>query len=302
MAELPFLCLFQASFSTTFFFRKFIFKEFLIKKTNYVLIPYLFLSTIPVFFLFKELFYSGQYEQFFSFPIIRHYLTGVGESFLGYWYIPFIMIIFFISPLFIWFIRQKIHSQILVSLLLFIISVFLHRGTYTDYTSVFQTVLFYLPLYLFGILTSEKKELIFSKLKGKEIYILVIALTLALIQVFMGKLGNYRKDPFLFGGIDFMIIQKTFLCFFFIIWLNRFETLKFKLSELIAINSFGIFFTHGIIIVFLNLVKDHFNFAFSSNSFFIYLGASTLVFTLSLAITLSVKKVLPEHSRFLVGS
>ncbi|MGK0254706.1 MAG: surface polysaccharide O-acyltransferase-like enzyme [Mariniflexile sp.] len=293
------------------FYEKFQFKKFIIKKTKYVLVPFIILSTIPIVYFLLRICISGvlslssftiHYEELISFPIFRHYFTGVGKNFTGYWYIPFIMIIFALSPLFVRFIKLQLKTQILTALFFLICSIFIQRGTYLNVTSVFQNVFFFTPIYLFGIISSEKKDIIYYKFIGKEFYILSIALTLAIFQAFIGEFGNYYKAPFTFGGVDLMIIQKTFLCLFFMIFLNRFETYKLKLLELIAINSFGIFFTHGIIIWILGEIKRKLDFSFSSNSFIIYCMVASLVFFLSLIASLFIKKIFPKYSRYLVGS
>jgi surface polysaccharide O-acyltransferase-like enzyme len=293
------------------FYEKFRFKDFIVKKTKYVLVPYLILSTIPIVYLLVSTSISGilslstfslQYESLMSFPMLNHYFTGVGKSFVGYWYIPFIIIVFVMSPIFIRFIQLKLKTQILIALLLLICSIFMHRGTYHNVLSVFQNVLFFTPVYLLGIISSKKKELIYSKLTGKEFYILVLPLTLAIIQVYSGNIGYYAKDPFAFGGIDLMIIQKILLCLFFMLFLNRFEKQKFRLLEVIAENSFGVFFIHGIIILFFKTIKSKLELSFTSNSFIIYCFVSILVFFISIIVTLFVKRLFPKYSRYLVGS
>jgi len=293
------------------FYEKFKFKPFLTKKIKFVLLPYLILATIPIAYLLLRIgisfMYSSssvilQYETLLSFPILKHYFTGVDTGFKGYWYIPFIMVVFAISPIYIRFIKLSLKTQILVALFLLICAVLIHRGTYTSPLSVFQNVFFYTPVYLFGILASEKKDIIFTRFTGKEFYILLVLISISSIQAYLGILGNYTKDPFTFGGIDLMLIQKLLFCFFFMIFLNRFENHKFRILEIIAANSFGIYFLHGIIIWVIEMVKSKLNFYFTSNSFLIYCMVSFLVFFLSLVATLSIKRILPKYSRYLVGS
>ncbi len=293
------------------FYPKFQFKRFLIKKTKYVLFPYLILSTLPIAYLLLRICIAcisssssitNRYNELFSFPIFRHYLTGVDKSFIGYWYIPFIIIIFLLSPLFVRFIKLNFKTQILITILLLICSIFMHRGMDLNAFSVFQNVLFFTPIYLFGIISSEKKDVIYSKLKGNEFYILIIAFTLALFQAYIGELGNYHKSPFIYSGMDLMIIQKILLCLFFMVFLNRFENYKLRFFEIIASNSFGIFFIHGIVITVISLIKEKLDFSFTPNSFIIYFIVASIVFLLSLIVTFIVKRIFPKYSRYLIGS
>ncbi|TXE01841.1 acyltransferase family protein [Algoriphagus aquimarinus] len=292
------------------FYQKFEFKKFMIRKIKYVLCPYLILSTLPILYLilriciasiFSPSSFTYYYEALLSIPLFRIYVMGVG-FYGGYWFIPFIMIIFALSPIFVRFIKLKLKAQIITILFLLICSVFIHRGTYQNVFSVFQNVLNFTPIYLIGIISSEKKDIIYSKIKGREFYILSLVITLAIFQAYIGRSGGYFKDPFTFGGINFIIIQKILFCFFFMIWLNRFEKYKLKLLKIFAENSFGIYFTHGIIIIILSKIKYGLGISFTSNSFIIYCLVTMLVFFLSISVTLFVKRLFPKHSRYLVGS
>ena len=186
--------------------------------------------------------------------------------------------------------------------MLLICSIFMHRGINFNAFSIFQNVIYFTPIYLFGIISSETKDVIYSKIKGKEFYLLSIAIMLAIFQAYFGKLGNYHKLPFIYDGMDLMILQKISLCLFFMVYLNCFENCKIRLFEVIATNSFGIFFIHGIVIFIIRLIKKKLDFSFTPNSFIIYFIVASIVFLLSLIVTLIVKRVFPKYSRYLIGS
>jgi len=114
--------------------------------------------------------------------------------------------------------------------------------------------------------------------------------------------GNQQKPPFLYGGFDLMIFQKIVLCFAFMIFFSRYENHKNKLINLISENSFGIFFIHPILLMFITKMKSVLNFNFLLNYFLIYIMFSIMIITISLGLTLLVKKVFPVHSRSIVGS
>lgn len=293
------------------FHKNFIYKKFMVTKIKYVLLPYLILSSLPIIYLLVRVCIAGilssstfspLLEDLLSFPVLAHYLIGVGRIYTGYWYIPFIMVVFAISPIFMRFIKLSLQNQILTTIFLLICSVFMHRGPFQNATSVFQSTLFFTPVYLLGIISSEKKDIIYSKLTGKEFYILIIIILLAGIQVCSGKLGSYFKDPFTFEGIDLMVIQKIIFCLFFMVFLNRFENYKFKLLEIIANNSFGVYFIHGIVLYVLAVIKSKSGFSFPPDLFVIYLLVSLFVFFISLAATLFIKRIFPKYSRYLIGS
>jgi surface polysaccharide O-acyltransferase-like enzyme len=274
------------------------------------LMPYLVLSLIPIaYFIFRI--YGSSFNPFSSFipqsenlfgstfiPFSRIYLRGFV---LGYWYIPFVMIVFAMSPIFICFIKLRLRTQFLMAIFLFVCSILIHRGKFDNNFAVFQNVIFFTPIYMFGILSSENRNFLYSKITGKEFYILITVITLAIIQAYIGKLGSYFKDPFTYEGLDLMVIQKIIFCFLLMIWLNRFENYTIRPLKLIAENSFGIFFTHSLILFLLAKVKGKLDYSFPDNSFMIYCLVFIAIFSLSLLLTLLVRKTVPKYSRYIIG-
>ncbi|EAR02185.1 acyltransferase family protein [Maribacter sp. HTCC2170] len=292
------------------FYVNFEFKRFMVKKIKYVLFPYLILSTFSILYLLLRITIDGLlslnttspfYEKLSSISIFRLYLTGT-PNFVGYWYIPFIMIVFVMSPFFIRFIKLNIRIKLLIVFFMLICSAFMHRGIEENIYSVFQNVLFFTPVYLLGMILSEKKDIVYFKFKGKDIHLLILIICIALFQAYIGRFGNYEKDPFFFNGVDLMLVQKILLCLFFMIFLYRFENSKNNLLDIIATNSFGIYFLHGIFITIIAQIKVMLDFSFTSNSFTIYLLITLLVFSLSLITTIFIKRTFPNYSRYLVGS
>jgi len=243
---------------------------------------------------FEKIFFSD------GIPLLKDYLTG--SAIFVYWYIPFIMIIFFLSPFFVRFIELKHQTQIAVAIGFLICSVFLHRGTFQNQFSVFQNVLYFVPVYMFGIISSINKDIIYSKFSGKEYYLLLLVIALALIQSYTGQSGNYHKDAFSFHGIDLMIIQKIIFCLFFMTWLYRYENRKIKYLNIIAENSFGIFFIHGILILIFFKIKTKIGISLPQNYFLVYCLVVFFVFSNSLFLTLLFRNVFSKKSKYLIGS
>jgi surface polysaccharide O-acyltransferase-like enzyme len=281
------------------FYKNFNFKVFYPKKLKYVFFPYLIMSVIPILYLIFNIGPNNENSLFFLKLIFFNILNG--EHLVAYWYIPFVMIVFALSPIFIRFIRLRLKIQIIITLLFFGVSILIHRPISSDFM-VFQSVLYFTPAYMFGIMCSERKEFIYSKFKGKEYYLISLTIIIALLQVFLGNIGNYHKNPFEYNGIDLILIQKIVFSVFFIVWLHQFENVKIKLLEIIAINSFGVFFIHGFLIKGFNLLKIHFDFSFPENSFLIYFLMALLIFSISLVSSMLIRKTIPKYSRYIIGS
>lgn len=226
--------------------------------------------------------------------MLKYYLSG---SFLpAYWYIPFIMAIFILSPLHIKYIKIGLKQQLLIILAFSIISILVHRPV--DNINVAQSVLYFTPLYLIGITASINKNNIYKHLKGQELYLLFIVILLAVFQSYLGLIGNYHKPAFEYGGIDLMYFQKIALCFFFMIWLNRFERFNNKAIHILASTSFTAFFIHPFILWFLERMKLDYIKVDSWAVYIIFVGILSLICIL---VAKLIKKILPKYSRYLIG-
>ena len=149
-----------------------------------------------------------------------------------------------------------------------------------------------------GITASINKELIYSYLKGKDIYLFLIVILLAFYQAHLGLVDSYHKDFFEYGGIDLMYIQKLVLCFFLMIWLKRFESNHNKIIQVVADTSFAVYFIHPFILWFFN--KLHVDLTVY-NQWFTLIIFVLLLFIICIAIAISVKKFFPKNSRHLIG-
>ncbi|MGB7249337.1 MAG: acyltransferase family protein, partial [Phormidesmis sp.] len=181
------------------FYKRYQFKKFMAGKLKKVLLPYTLLSIVPITLrvLEKDAHYDlfdpqgADFINLYVVPALKYYLTG---RFLpAFWYIPFVMIIFLMSPLHMAFIQLKFKRQALITALLFVVALFLHRPE--NDILIFQAVVYFSPVYLLGIMCSEKKESIYSRLKNKEIYFLLFAVAMAILQALVGRFASYQKAP-----------------------------------------------------------------------------------------------------------
>lgn len=293
------------------YYSNFNFKKFIIKKFKNVYIPYLILSTPPIlYFVFFDNKSLPQEYAFFTptsnsmidtyvVPLLKYYITGF--RLIANWYIPFIMIIFFLSPVFIKIINMKIKMQVILFFIMLIISLLIHKPHSESMSAFIQSVVYYSPVYLLGIIYSQQKDFLNSKLKNRDFHLLVIVLILASIQAYTGKGGNYYKNAFEYGGIDLMLLQKLCFSLFFVIFLRRFENKNITFLSKIADWSFGIFFTHGLFILFVELIRRKLKFEFDPNNFFALIFVFILIFSLSILSIIITKKIAGKRSRYIIG-
>ena len=282
------------------FYKKFNSKKFLKGKFKYVVLPYLIMSILPITNYIIKNGYTLENSFYYLKPIGFCLVTGA--HLLAYWYIPFIILVFALSFIYVRFIKLDIKRQLLIFCFLSVISVFLHRPPRYSIYLALQSLVYFTPFYLFGIICSQQKEILYSRLARKEFVILVTGLLVAILQVFIGVIGNYHKPPFEFAGFDLMFIHKLIFCVFFMIFLHRFETVKSKFLDLVAKNSFGIFFIHGYYILIFLLMKSRMSFSFPKNSLLVYVFVAIVVFSLSLLTSMLIRKVIPKYSRNIIGS
>lgn len=258
------------------FYKKFDFSIFMKNKVKFVLLPYIIMSFLPVMYyvflddnVWKYFLPKGETTlDLYIVPFFKYYFTGF--RIVAYWYIPFAMIIFLMSPIFISFLRLNLKFQLLIIFPLLIISTLIHRPVEDSGYAVIQSAAYFLPIYLIGMISSQQKTFIYANLKGKELYLLITGILLATIPLFFGQVGLLRKPPFLFKGFDLMIIQKIVFCFLFMTWFSRFENNKNKFINLIAANSFGIFFIHPLLLLVFAKIKNILDFTFPLNVYFIW--------------------------------
>ena len=289
--------LFHHVFAVNFNYRK-----FMKKKAKNVLFPYLFLcifaiaqaliihGPFPEFYFGREPTFMAQVIQ----PALLYLLTG---GVFVYWYIPFIMCIFLLSPFFIRFIDCSTPVRIWITSLCLLVSLFMHRPV--NNFLVPQSVVFFVPVYLFGILCSMHKEKIYQHLHNRCLILLTGVFLLAALQAKLYMVcGNLQKPPFQFQGIDINLLQKMLLCLFFMIFLHRYEALKSRLLASLASSSFAIFFLHGWLIYCVSLMQNSYSMVYGFHLVPLF---TALVTWGSYVLSSQIKALFPNQSRMLIG-
>lgn len=294
------------------FYKKFKYKAFMVKKIKNVFIPYAVITT--VFFLTYVILQRAAGVSLQSaaasqtvdsgwLQVLSQYLTTLtyGQISGPYWYIPFIMIMFALSPLFLLYIQQNANTRFAINLVSIVFSMLIFRAG--DNTLILHNTLYFLPMYLLGINYSIHKHVVDNVIAGRTTPLFGIVALLAFYQVnFLGVVGHFLKmDFFTYQGLDTSIIQKIFLCLLCLSFFQKFEDKEIPLLKLIASASFAIFFIHPFVIRIL----EKLNLTDALNPSLPYLMMFLLLLLLiagsSLGIALLVKAVLKSNSKYLTG-
>ncbi len=178
--------------------------------------------------------------------------------------------------------------------------ILVHRPLFN--LSVIHSVIYFIPVYMAGIMCSLKKERVFKFLEGNNF---IIGLSVALLSVaqilIYSRYGNFHKEAMLsYAGIDLMLFQKILMCFFLLSVLQKFENRNIAFLKYIASASFAIYFIHPWILYSFSYLSvfERFNFLPGFLGLVVTLSS---VMVLSLAIATLFKWAFPNKSRFVIG-
>lgn len=228
------------------------------------------------------------------------YNLFTGRHVTAYWYIPFAVLLFLCAPAAVYFSRLKNSRQLIILVLLSIISVLSHRPI--GGLNPFHALVFYMPIYLFGIYCAVNPKQIHN-LKKYNLMFLLSAVLLAYYQgEVLGHLGSYHKALFQYSGIDLIYIQKVFFLLFIMTSLHHLDKKRIIFLGFFVKVSFPIYFIHGYVIVLLDkLLLNEMLLAHGFNNINATLVKFALVIVISSILAISVKIGLGNRSRYVIG-
>ena len=283
------------------FYKRFNYGKFMNKKLQYVLLPYLLISIVPI--AYKVL--SGDVDSYTPavvgdqpLALASWYLFG-GRLNYAYWYIPMAMLLFAISPIINIVIKYK--KSLFVALLLLPISLIVHRSVAN--INHIQSLIYFLPVYFLGIWSSRHHQQILHYLKSNrsKLALAAIALGFGLIQVVLfNYAGNSHKEFWAVTVPDVNLLQKIALCFLFLAVLDLWENKELPIIKKTAETSFAIYFLHPFVGNLLYKITSDLNISYQGNLFTLLLATVVMVVT-SMGIAMGIKGVLGKKSRYLIG-
>ena len=231
------------------FASRFKFGPFLKKKALGVFVPYLLLASLAFFIIVVGLDRPHPALQlssrdFLDYTVLYFRYLVTGRVFTAYWYIPFIALMFLLTPVFMIYMRLTRHHQIVAIVALSLVAMVVQRPA-ADLDPL-HSVVYFTPVYLIGITTSMNFDSVMAFVRRYTIPIAsVYFLTLGLATMVHG-VGNYSKPSmWSWQGIDLMFINKFFLVFLLLALLSRLHD-KWELRQLrfVADLSLPLYFLH----------------------------------------------------------
>ncbi len=258
------------------------------KKIKFVLAPYFILSLLV--FLISNIHSSLNSSLFVDFT----HSIFVGSNQIQYWYIPFITLVFVISPIFL----MIPHSYFKMFAVLVMVLPLL--GTRTSVEMSYGLYLYFLPIYIFGMYFERNYQVCMNVIKG---YWLVIASIAALSSIGLWFVDDALSFWFTQSAKETLFfIQKMSFCFLAVMFLEKFQNSKFALLNNLAQYSFAIYFTHMFI---GNRGYSYISKVVYDMTPILIIPTSVLyvafVIMLNLALCKIVKKLFGNYSKILIG-
>jgi hypothetical protein len=274
--------------------KRFEYRDYLLKKAKYVILPYLVLSVPAIA--------AGLY-------FARHQILGlspegyaawsllVGGAVVGpMWFIPMITLFFICS----WVFQKLGGTRLLypVTVVALAISLFSSRPV-GDLNPALSFVHF-LGFYLLGICAASGSRFT-DRIKDTYVGSVFIAIGLLVFSIASWIHGAHPEALGFYEGwgeLNVVQLGKLSLLISLFLLLERYSTAPSRFLGYLAKISFGLFFIHGFFVLVFAKVSQYVS---AQNLYAIFLVEFSLVVFGSILIVFLVKLALPNKSRYVIG-
>jgi hypothetical protein len=254
-----------------------------------VILPYVIFSSI---FLIIQAYNQGEVRSIGEY--IHIYLNGKAQ--FSYWYIPFISLIFVISP-FLLKIDEALFRKVSI-----LSCIFPLLGTRTGTEITVGQYLYFTPCYLLGILFAKDIDVSIAYIRKYFAIISVVALlsTVCIVVLYMYKIHAVHYGMNVINSVGY--IQKVAITFLSILLFKRFEHKQISILNMLAAYSFAIYFLHTLVdygrmrtVLFCDMFRQW-------NTTPILFAYAVLILLVTLGLSIVLKRVLGKHSRKVIGA
>lgn len=253
-----------------------------------VLIPYVITST-PAAILYmtgikkSHWWMDIPWLQSLSIPEQYGFLMLSGAHLGPLWFIPMIIILYFLSPVLVW-LKDK-PALIVAFLVSLAVAFYLGRPLFNN--SPFMSLLYFLPAYLFGMILAKHARLYEALTPQGAILPLLVFIAEYILSLYMP----------ISSSVD--LLFKLALSLAIMTSCKAFANRKIAWLDLFARLSFYLFFIHGYFTALFRFCFRHtepgYGWIFVTIAFF-------AVITLSLAIYVIAKPILGRRSKYVIGA
>lgn len=285
--------------------RGFDFKKYIWQKFRFIVLPYILISIPVIIWRIHNHYVPWSVDESFgtrsdAYQFFYHLASGTHLS--PFWFISAIIMYYLTSPIQHWLDKPFFYKYIFP--VIFVAGMFTFRSFNNG--NPFLSYLHYLPVYFAGMWTSYHKDKIFSmNLRNfwilTAIYLFVSILDLKhILTIALGVTFEEVLEGHAFV-FNFYLFRSVLLCYMMAMLFYRLKDRSFPVLELLAEYSFGIYFSHFLLLLATRKVLDLLNVNIDFNiltfvAFYAFLvGISTLTVYI-------VKKLTGQYSRSFIGS
>ena len=272
---------------------RYTFKGFMQQKAQRVLLPYVFLSVLPILMAVKNDHPTGLPGALTAY--LGHLTKG--DIWICYWYVPFVMAMFALSPIHRWFATLPAKVQVTaVGTMLGIASI---TQRPINNIGIPQLLIYFTPVYLAGVSAAVHRQHLMAILSRHHVKLLIGAVGLAIAQATLAtNTGSYHRAFGSIGNIDLQLIQKILMCGWLLYALQWFDRHESKVIGLLAASSFAVFFLHPYVLdIWLRTWKLH---AFLRGGAALPIAVA-IIHGVSILCALGIRKIAGKRSRYLIG-
>ena len=288
--------LFISGFLFYYLSENFSVRRYFVSKLSFVFSPYLIYTLLLTIYSGFALIRDGYVYSFLS-RLLNNVLLGKVE--IPYWYIPFIMPLFLISPLLLK-VPKKAYPAIAIAAFVLPIS-----GTRTDTDISIGQYVFFLPVYVLGVCSAlYYSEMLLLVKRFKKAFLAIAVASFVLVFVFIGRpyLGPFN----IYEALQYL--NKITITFLVLSWLTNREPFRIRILDLLAEYSFPMYFMHTI--ANANISRLFYSsisrLVTPSSSLVVVVPLSILFVVCRIALTLLVcmtaKRLLGKYSRYFIGA
>ncbi|MGJ8582005.1 MAG: hypothetical protein ACSHWR_06820, partial [Psychromonas sp.] len=173
-------------------------------------------------------------------------------------------------------------------------------GTRTGTTLSIGQYLYFLPVYILGLIFSANYQRFFIFLE-KKLFVLFILIIGSTGLIILAKLYEpYNISINLYESSHYL--QKMFILLFLIVFLKKVDHKGFKALDVLAKYSFPLFFTHNLV---HGLIHEKFYSLVTTSNFIIFpisIFYTLMIISISLLLCISIKKVFGHCSKYIIGA
>lgn len=289
---------------------KFEYGLFLRTKLRNVVAPYVVVA-LPILahaFVFRSGLYAGRDTMGLGEVVLvgAGSLLNARHSFVPYWFIPMICMVFLSAPALLAIDRRpRLYFGLLLAIPL---AALLHRSEL--HANPLQDAAHLLPVFVLGMLMSRYREAGLRVVARYRSHLFVFMACMVAVEIAVGQGGSVQSSAFspANGWIDFNFLQKVALSLVLLEFLARNEPLLranrpriWGALSTLADLSFGLFFLH----IFINIFVAPLLFkrvGTPAATPLNYVLLSLLYVPLAVGLTLAARRVTGRYSRVLIGT